>query len=141
MSRFNPKNAHRKGFTMVELVIVIAVVAILAAVTIPAVMYVRNNAIRAELKQNINDSYSKFANAQIADGQRAASIDNYLFVEAEAVVTSGSVATGLKNPTKVHTWDGKSDDVHTEDFTTLEVGDFLYAEKYGQFYIVRRIAR
>ena len=54
------KTNQRKGFTIVELVIVIAVIAILAAVLIPTFGSVVKDAQDAALKSNANSLYTEY---------------------------------------------------------------------------------
>ena len=138
MSQIHAKNVHRKGFTLVEIVIVVAIIAILAAIAIPSFIHIHKNSVHAELKQSMNDSYSQFANAQIADGKRAASIQHYLFVKADSVVVNGGKATELVNISLVCSWDGESDDIWTDEYYSLEETDFLYPQRYGEFFIIYR---
>ena len=57
---------HKKGFTIVELVIVIAVIGILSAILIPTFVGVTENANKAALQSDLSTSYSMYA-AEAAD--------------------------------------------------------------------------
>ena len=57
---------HKKGFTIVELVIVIAVIGILSAILIPTFINVTDNANKAALQSDLSTSYSMYA-AEAAD--------------------------------------------------------------------------
>ena len=57
---------HKKGFTIVELVIVIAVIGILSAILIPTFVNVTQNAKDAALQSDLSTSYSMYA-AEAAD--------------------------------------------------------------------------
>ena len=65
-------------------------------------------------------------------------MDSYLFVKADRVILSDGVATELENITFVCSWDGKSDDVWTDDYISLQRGDRLYSQRYGEFFIIYR---
>ena len=61
------KNNKKKGFTIVELVIVIAVIGILSAILIPTFVGVTKAANEAALKSNLANAYSMYM-ADAADG-------------------------------------------------------------------------
>lgn len=54
------KKSNKKGFTIVELVIVIAVIAILAAVLIPTFSNVVNNAKKSAAMQEARNAYEEY---------------------------------------------------------------------------------
>ena len=61
------KRNNKKGFTIVELVIVIGVIGILSAILIPTFVNVTQKANEAALKSNLANAYSAYA-ADAADG-------------------------------------------------------------------------
>ena len=63
----NKKN-NRKGFTIVELVIVIAVIAILATVMVPTFSSVVSNATNAAIKQDAKAIYNSYVAQDAMDG-------------------------------------------------------------------------
>lgn len=138
MSRFAVKNHRRRGFTLVEIVVVIAVIAILVAIAVPSVLHIQQKARTAELKSQVNDAYAKFASEQIANGSRAYAMEQYRFVKADGLVKSGDVVTGFENITLVCRWDGQSDDIWTDDYISVEVYDYIHSQRYGEFYILYR---
>ena len=62
------KRNNKKGFTIVELVIVIAVIAILAGVMIPTFGNVISNANKASAEQEARNGYTACYSRDIADG-------------------------------------------------------------------------
>ena len=60
------KRRNKKGFTIVELVIVIGVIGILSAILIPTFVNVTENANKAKTKANLANAYSAYA-AEAAD--------------------------------------------------------------------------
>ena len=60
-------NKKKKGFTIVELVIVIGVIGILAGILIPTFVNVNQKAEEAALKSNLANAYSAYV-ADAADG-------------------------------------------------------------------------
>ena len=69
------KNNKRKGFTIVELVIVIAVIAVLAAVMIPTFSGVIGNANDAAAKADAKAVYTDYVADTAADGT---TLDNFV---------------------------------------------------------------
>ena len=85
---------NRKGFTIVELVIVIALIAILAAVLIPTFSNVINNAHESNdtiMVKNLNT----ILNAEEVKGNRADTMQEAL-EEAREVIASGKAAKQLE---------------------------------------------
>lgn len=105
------KNAKRKGFTIVELVIVIAVIAILTTVLVPTFGNVINNAKDSAAKQEAKNAYTEY----IADAAASGNVADYCVYEADAnrfvAIANGAVvgvyetkeaalAAMVKNPTE-----------------------------------------
>lgn len=73
---------NKKGFTLVELVIVIAVIAILAAVLIPTFSGVIDKANQSKAMQQATNAYKEAYALAISDGEITAEtieVDNYNF--------------------------------------------------------------
>ena len=141
MFRFSKSNRSRKGFTIVEIVIVVAVIAVLAAILIPAGLYAQQGAEAEQLKTQINEAYTAYANALIADGDRADPIDSYIFFKPESINISGGKASSVKSSATSYTWDGiKDNDAQKQTYSKV-TGDVLEPVKYGELYIVHRVAR
>ena len=74
------KNTKR-GCTIVELVIVIAVIAILAAILIPVFSNVIEKADESAIKAEIKNAYSKFVADQALDNETYGAIEDYVYEE------------------------------------------------------------
>ena len=72
------KKSNKNGFTIVELVIVIAVIAILAAVLIPTFSNVINKANDSKALQAARNAYTQALAEALADGEITAG-ENYTF--------------------------------------------------------------
>ena len=88
------KNNNKKGFTVVELVIVIAVIAILAAVLIPTFSNVIEKANNSAVLQEARYVYTEVYAVDIADGTLEASGNgtmsggNYTYTAANGKFTA-----------------------------------------------------
>jgi prepilin-type N-terminal cleavage/methylation domain-containing protein len=82
-------NKTKKGFTIVELVIVIGVIGILAGILIPTFVNVTQKAEEAALKSNLANAYSAYV-ADAADG----SVET-----AKYIVKGGEQVTTYQDPT------------------------------------------
>ena len=112
------RNKNKKGFTIVELVIVIGVIGILSAILIPTFVNLTDKANKAALKSNLANAYSMYA-ADAADGTYEV-LDNegkptgetYTidFKAQEDVILSDGAATG----TKYYTYKSHSTDAPVE---------------------------
>ena len=93
------KNTKR-GFTIVELVIVIAVIAILAAILIPVFSNVIETANESALKAEIKNAYSGFVSEKALDNATYNDQDEYAYKNADGVVyvfdANGKIVTSNK---------------------------------------------
>ena len=92
------KNNKKKGFTIVELVIVIAVIGILSAILIPTFVGVTKAAQEAALKSNLANAYSMYA-ADAADGHVGETSTELVFypqAEIAIVEKNGATSTAYK---------------------------------------------
>ena len=73
------KKINNKGFTIVELVIVIAVIAILASVLIPTFSQMITKAKQAKIYSEANSIYKNYLTEEIKDGD----IPEYVIIEVD----------------------------------------------------------
>ncbi len=96
------RNTKKNGFTIVELVIVIAVIAILSAILIPTFTNLVKNANNAALQSNLNGAYQEYT-AAVAEKENYLSQDKVVFAKEV-----GSVKTYyVYNPT-TQSYDAKT---------------------------------
>lgn len=115
------KKSNKKGFTIVELVIVIAVIAILAAVLIPTFSNVVTNAKKSAAMQNARNAYENYLADHATDEGGVAGInlciasgDYYFHVEAGEFKPAAEEKTG-------HNDEGKNLEVATIENGNLKI--------------------
>lgn len=93
------KKTLKKGFTLVELVIVIAVIAILSAVLIPTFGNVISNAKKSAAQSEASNAISQYVTNAASNKQNADLPDGYVLVLSKRVeiATETSVSTTWKN--------------------------------------------
>ena len=84
------KKTNKKGFTIVELVIVIAVIAILSAVLIPTFGGIISQANESAAKQECRNKYTEVYAQDIADGVLDCKTNSGKANEAAITVTNGN---------------------------------------------------
>lgn len=89
------KKMNKKGFTIVELVIVIAVIAILAAVLIPTFSGIVTKANKSAVLQEARNCYTEMYAEDISDGVA----DGLKNADAQKPVTKPTTYTTDSNPT------------------------------------------
>ena len=89
------KRSNKKGFTIVELVIVIAVIGILAAVLIPTFSSVVDKANKSAAEQELKSAYTIALAEAITDGAISADETIYILKSGEATKTAPADTTTL----------------------------------------------
>ena len=84
------KNALQKGFTLVELMVVIVIVGILSAVALPALNGAQERAYSSSAKQQAVQ-YAKACSIEILGGGDSAAADIDADLDTEEKITNGSV--------------------------------------------------
>jgi len=89
------KKSNKKGFTIVELVIVIAVIGILATVLIPTFSSVVDKANKSAAEQELKNAYTLALAEAITDGAISTGETIYILKSGEATKTAPAAeATG-----------------------------------------------
>ena len=129
------KYNKKKGFTIVELVIVIAVIGILSAILIPTFVGVTQAAQEAALRSNVANAYSMYA-ADAADGKKGETETKLVFLPQTKVM----VAEG-NDGTKAYAYVEDKGWVVTGTTVNLTLGDgadqykILNSDSYNGFYV------
>ena len=96
------KNTKKKGFTIVELVIVIAVIGILSAVLIPTFAGLVGKANESARQQNLTNAYTSYVASVDAASEELYSKEEVYFVAAGSVTVGGDGAITIKNDANVY---------------------------------------
>lgn len=90
------KKKLKKGFTLVELVIVIAVIAILSAVLIPTFGNVISNANDSAAKSEVSNAITQYTTNQASNNQSADLPDGYIILFKSEVNVAGDYSNTYK---------------------------------------------
>lgn len=91
------KKKLKKGFTLVELVIVIAVIAILSAVLIPTFGNVISNANESAAKSEVSNAITQYTTNQASNNQSADLPDGYIILFKSEVNVAGEYSNTYKD--------------------------------------------
>lgn len=94
MRRGFHRRQNERGFTIVELLIVVIVIAILAAITITAYNGITNQARESTLKTDLNGIAKQLGVAKVTDGSYPVGVDNFKKSENTILQYSANNATG-----------------------------------------------
>lgn len=85
------KTNSKKGFTLVELVIVIAVIAILSAILVPTFSSVIGNANKTKEKADLKAAITTYIADHSNDGTDLPDFNEYVFVNATTAPTASTI--------------------------------------------------
>ena len=100
------KNLNKKGFTIVELVIVIAVIAILAAVMIPTFSGIITKAKQSAVQQKATAAFKEAYALDLSDGELNDSENGKDIADAGYGVSDGKATYTYTEGTITATYDG-----------------------------------
>lgn len=122
----------KKGFTITELVIVIAVIAILAAVLIPTFANVIENANESAAMQECRSEWSNYqpevATEPTEGNDFLITTKGYCFIVEDGQFNSEALeGVTVPNDTTVNWGDSEKGDVYSTDITKIADTDYVYA--------------
>lgn len=129
MRRFTEKNTARRGFTVVELIVVIAVIAILAGILIPTFGSIMEDSEQRRLRIELDTAYTAFAADCGFRDEPVKNIGQYTFVPADALSFS---TTGFSVKANGYSWDG-SDNGKVASVASGSIDTSASTAVYGPF--------
>ena len=95
MKRFMNKMNEKKGFTLAELLIVVAIIAVLVAVAIPVFTTQLEKSREATDVANLRSAYAEAVSTYLADGTTTATSATYKVQQKTSGWQNTNVASGL----------------------------------------------
>ncbi len=122
---------NKKGFTVVELVIVIGVIAVLSAILIPTFVSLTNRARETATQSNLNNAYKEYQVDALASGDSIKYLEKdevYLSNEKNSIVAKDDVYHFVDDKWK------KASAASIHELDTVYNGFDYQAKKYSGFY-------
>lgn len=124
------KNTKKKGFTIVELVIVIAVIGILSAILIPTFSGLVQRAQNTALQENLRNAYVEYTSREAGAGEYLGQDEVYFVVDGavyEYNSTSGEYVPSSETISGTATLEFINEAI-ADDETTEDVDETVSAE-------------
>ena len=102
MMKFNGRAKRKGGFTLVEIMIVVVIIGILAALAVPAFQRARWNAVETSIRNNLRQIWGAAQQYMMEEGKASCNIANIVQYEtSRGSTTYGGKAAGYTGIIKV----------------------------------------
>ncbi len=124
---------NKKGFTLIEMLIVILIIVILIAIAVPAVAAYRRDALRTQDEGAIETIRTAIESAMVRSRPSDNNTDGSLDEHSSSRLTAGGVSGGVLNYEKIVALSNDTTlDFDTREFYTL-LGEYLGPNFQGNF--------